>query len=101
MAETLVQTLLVHPTETQIFHLLAGIYSPTLPANKVHQMRVLHEAIDVAGQIIPWNFLLLACHPYHEVHGRSATQRVRYGILSFCYETEVAVFGAQPWFIHL
>ena len=91
----------MHPTETQIFHLLAGIYSPTLPANKVHQTRILHEAIDVAGQVIPWNFLLLARHPYHEVHERSATQRVRYGILSFCYETEVAVFGAQPWFIHL
>nr|CAN62883.1 hypothetical protein VITISV_011654 [Vitis vinifera] len=51
---------------------------PHFPLTKCIQMRVLHEAIDVAGQIISWNFLLLACHPYHEVHGRSATQRVRY-----------------------
>ena len=56
---------------TQIFHSHAWIYSPTLPANEVHQTRVLHEAIDVAGQIIPCNFLLLACHPFHEVYGGS------------------------------
>ena len=53
------ETLLVHPTETQVFHLHAWIYSPTLPANGVHQAQVLHESIEVAGQSIPCNFYFM------------------------------------------
>ncbi|RVX10540.1 Aldehyde dehydrogenase family 2 member B7, mitochondrial [Vitis vinifera] len=35
------------------------VHGLTIPADGLHHVQTLHEPIGVAGQIIPWNFLLL------------------------------------------
>ncbi|KMZ61155.1 Aldehyde dehydrogenase [Zostera marina] len=51
------------PTVVRILRYYAGwpdkIHGLVVPADGPHHVQIMHEAIGVAGQIIPWNFPLL------------------------------------------